>query len=185
MASELQKCAYDRGRLETPEFNVREKVWLESINLSTDQPTKKLAALRLGPFPILEKISSHAYRLELPNDWKVHNVSSVNLLSKHKVDKVVGRTQSEPEPTIVDNQEFYEIEAFVSSRWANRRFQYLVRYFGYHEDHDQWQYLDDLLEDLDDISEFATPFHARYPDAAHPGDPISKRTPARRHRKKK
>ena len=34
-------------------FNVGDHVWLEAYNLSTDTPSKKLAAKRLGPYTIL------------------------------------------------------------------------------------------------------------------------------------
>ncbi|QRV73441.1 Transposon Ty3-G Gag-Pol polyprotein [Ceratobasidium sp. AG-Ba] len=54
--------------LEKPskELKVGDKVWLLLTNLSSKRPTKKLDNRKGGPFTITEKISSHAYRLDLP-----------------------------------------------------------------------------------------------------------------------
>ena len=42
-SQEVSKWAYDRWRQENPGFQVGNKVWLESMNLSTDEPSPKLA----------------------------------------------------------------------------------------------------------------------------------------------
>ena len=51
-----------------------DKVWLEGTNLKTTHPTAKLAPKQYGPFPITNKISDIVYQLELPPQWKIHNV---------------------------------------------------------------------------------------------------------------
>ncbi|MBW0514975.1 hypothetical protein O181_054690 [Austropuccinia psidii MF-1] len=38
-------------------------VWLSSKNIKSTRPTKKLSEIWLGPFPILKKVSTHAYHL--------------------------------------------------------------------------------------------------------------------------
>jgi hypothetical protein len=47
-------------------FSIGDKVWLLLTNISSKRPSKKLDNRKGGPFTITEKISSHAYRLDLP-----------------------------------------------------------------------------------------------------------------------
>ena len=43
------------------EFSVGDKVWLSSLNISTQRPSKKLDWKRLGPFMVIEQIDTQAY----------------------------------------------------------------------------------------------------------------------------
>ena len=55
-----------------------EKVWLATKHLPLKTGTRKLAAIWAGPFTILEAIGPVAYRLQLPDDWAIHNVFHVS-----------------------------------------------------------------------------------------------------------
>ncbi|MBW0556109.1 hypothetical protein O181_095824 [Austropuccinia psidii MF-1] len=71
----------DRNRAIPPYFQPGDKVWLASKNIKTTRPTKKLSERWLGPFEVLKKICSHAYNLNLPQQWRsVHPVFHVSLL---------------------------------------------------------------------------------------------------------
>ncbi|QRV74416.1 Retrotransposable element Tf2 protein [Ceratobasidium sp. AG-Ba] len=66
-------------------YKVGDKVWLVGQNITTRRPSKKLDNKKLGPFVISEKISSHAYRLELemlcqrPSARKIRNSCSASV----------------------------------------------------------------------------------------------------------
>ena len=83
LAIEKAQRAYkryaNRGRQDLS-FAIGDKVWLESYNLSTNTPSKKLVAKRLGPYTVLELIGPASYRLDIPVSWKIHNVFHVGLL---------------------------------------------------------------------------------------------------------
>ncbi|MBW0543607.1 hypothetical protein O181_083322 [Austropuccinia psidii MF-1] len=53
----------DKSRASPPDFNPGDMVWLSSKNIKSTRPTKKLSERWLGPFPILKKVSTHAYHL--------------------------------------------------------------------------------------------------------------------------
>ncbi|MBW0579315.1 hypothetical protein O181_119030 [Austropuccinia psidii MF-1] len=53
----------DKSRASPPVFNPGDMVWPSSKNIKSTRPTKKLSERWLGPFPILKKLSTHAYHL--------------------------------------------------------------------------------------------------------------------------
>ncbi|MBW0468308.1 hypothetical protein O181_008023 [Austropuccinia psidii MF-1] len=56
-------------------------VWLSSKNIKPTRPTKKLSERWLGPFPILKKVSTNAYHLKLPSQWRyIHPSFHISLL---------------------------------------------------------------------------------------------------------
>jgi hypothetical protein len=56
------------------------QVWLEGMNLKTLYPTAKLGPKRYGPFKVVKQLSEAIYQLEMPRQWKIHNVFHANLL---------------------------------------------------------------------------------------------------------
>jgi hypothetical protein len=70
------KRFYDRHRGKTPEYEVGQKVLLDNADLAINRPSRKLAERRSGPFKVLERIGTHAYKLELPLQWKNVHLSS-------------------------------------------------------------------------------------------------------------
>ncbi|QRW12452.1 Retrotransposable element Tf2 protein [Ceratobasidium sp. AG-Ba] len=87
------------------EYKVGDKVWLVGQNITTRRPSKKLDNKKLGPFVISEKISSHAYRLELPKTMRTHNVFHINLLAPFTEDKDFHRRQARPPPIVTEEGE--------------------------------------------------------------------------------
>jgi hypothetical protein len=54
------------------------QVWLATKNLPLRLGTRKLAAIWAGPFRVLSCVGPVAYRLGLPEDWKIHDVFHVS-----------------------------------------------------------------------------------------------------------
>ncbi|QRV83894.1 Retrotransposable element Tf2 protein [Ceratobasidium sp. AG-Ba] len=118
------------------EYKVGDKVWLVGQNITTRRPSKKLDNKKLGPFVISEKISSHAYRLELPKTMWTHNVFHINLLTPFTEDEDFHRRQARPPPIMTEEgEEEYEVDHVVA--WEQRKNGlYQIRWKGY-----------DLIED--------------------------------------
>ena len=57
---------------------VGDQVWLATKNLPLRLGTRKLAAIWAGPFRVLSCVGPVAYRLGLPEDWKIHDVFHVS-----------------------------------------------------------------------------------------------------------
>ncbi|CEL62768.1 hypothetical protein RSOLAG1IB_05127 [Rhizoctonia solani AG-1 IB] len=114
-AQERYKQA-DKGK-PPPEFAPGDKVWLLASNITSPRPNKKLDHKQYGPFFVLEKIGSHAYRLALPEKMKIHDVFHVSLLTAYKSDTELKRHFTPPPPVISpEGEEEYQVDKFVD--WA-------------------------------------------------------------------
>lgn len=90
-----------------------------------------------GPYTILDKIGSHAYRLELLGDLqRIHNVFHVDRLKPHHTDPFQ-RVVSPPLPIFIKGEPEYEVESIKDSRptgETDRGIQYLIKWKGYDEE---------------------------------------------------
>ncbi|MBW0483241.1 hypothetical protein O181_022956 [Austropuccinia psidii MF-1] len=85
-------------------------VWLSSKNIKSTRPTKKLSGRGLGPFPILKKVSNHAYNLKFPSQWKyIHPVFHISLLEPVKTSKITNQNQEPTPPIIIEEEEEWEV----------------------------------------------------------------------------
>ncbi|KAG0154528.1 hypothetical protein PDIDSM_96 [Penicillium digitatum] len=128
----------NRHRAPARRYRPGQLVWLNARNIRTLRPQKKLDWKNLGPFKVLEAISAHAYKLELP-------------------------AITEPAPPVeVEGLEEWEVEDILDSRWERRgrggpRLKYTVKWIGYDEP------TEEPAEYLDHAREIVRNFHRRYP----------------------
>jgi hypothetical protein len=74
---------YADQRSTPKQFNVGERVMLSTINLTfLNRPSKKSRSRYIGPYKIIEKISSQAFKLDIPSNMKVHPVFHISLLKE-------------------------------------------------------------------------------------------------------
>ncbi len=93
MTHEWQKKQADRRRKDHPNFKVGDKVWLLRNNIVTTCPCAKLDYKRLGPF-IAKLVNLVACRLELPPQFKIHNVFHVSLLEPYHETQIPERIEN-------------------------------------------------------------------------------------------
>ena len=113
-------------------------------------PSRKLHQQFVGPFKVLEKVGRLAYRLDIPQHWKVHNVFSIAMLEPAPPpgsDPYERPIPDQPKAVNVDNEEF-EVERLLDKRVIQKgrgySTQYLVRWQGYGPEFDQWYRIQDL-----------------------------------------
>ena len=104
-------------------------------NMSTLWPSKKLD-VRSARYQVIERVGSHAYRLALPPESKVHPVFHTMLLCKAATDPfpLQDVTPHCPPPVIIGGREEYEVEAIRGEREGGRGKEYLVTWRGYQEE---------------------------------------------------
>jgi hypothetical protein len=109
-------------------------VFLDARNLRTHRPSRKLDFKNQGPFPIVERISPYAYRLDLPNTMQVHPVFHTSLLSPAGTNPHPGHLQPTTPPVIVDGEEEFQIEQILDSKRGRGKggpITYLVKWTGW------------------------------------------------------
>jgi hypothetical protein len=134
VAQQAQEDAANRFRDPAIHYKVGDKVWLDLRNIKTDRPCKKFDA-RNAQFTVLERIGSHAYRLNTPS--RIHNVFHVNLLRPASSDPFPSQTQTDWQPPAIaiDGHDEWDVEEILNERQAHRgrgrQHQFLVKWRGY------------------------------------------------------
>ena len=128
---------------------------MKETNLKQIEGTLKLSPRRSGPFRVATKVSHVAYKLDLPDHWRIHNVFHASLLMPYHETKEHGPNYLEPPPDIIDNTLEWEVEKILKEwefgRW--RKKQYLIWWKGYSLAYDSWvdsedMHADDLIKDF-------------------------------------
>ena len=92
-------------------------MWLDSRNIKTKHPLKKLDHRFLGPFPVVEMVSSHAVRLGLPLALQhIHPVFHVSLLQLEQPSLIPHRINDLPPPLEIDDSNEYEVRRILDSK---------------------------------------------------------------------
>ena len=65
-ARERQEKAANANRSPASAYQIGDKVFLDTRNITTTRPIKKLDCKYTGPFQITKIINSHVYKLKLP-----------------------------------------------------------------------------------------------------------------------
>ena len=94
-------------------------------------------------------LSPITYQLTLPEQWKIHPVFHVDLLTPYKETTFHGANYTRPPPDLINNEEEYEVEEILDSRVRGRKrqVQYLVKWVGYPDSDNQWLNADQLMAD--------------------------------------
>jgi transposase InsO family protein len=140
-AKEDYTLYYNRRRTPAPEFSRGDRVYVDAEDIHTDRPSKKFDSLRYGPYKVLEKVGSSAYRLDLPRSMsRLHPVFSVIKLTPAPTDPIPGRRPPRPpSPVVVDGERHHEVEEILDSRIRWRRVEYLIKWKGYPSSENSWE----------------------------------------------
>lgn len=153
----------NKHRSPPPVFKQGDKVWLLTRNWNTTRPSKKLDFKKAGPYEILKKVSSHAYKLKLPASVKVHPVVHVSLLEPFAQDPFEGQINPPPPPVIVEGQEEWEVKEIIQVSKTGP-LKYKVLWEGYDNEDTSWVSHDALSHAPEILAEF----YRKYPDARKP-----------------
>jgi hypothetical protein len=159
-AQERQRT-YANQRRSDLTFTPGDKVIIRMINpldLQRQRPSSKLLPVYEGPFTILERIGQVAYRLHLPDHIHIHPVFHISRLKEYVPPESFSNDRDvppRPPPILLDTgEEEYEIEVILDKRIHRRQPQYLVKWFGYGDEHNQWLPLKELGHSMDLVQDF-------------------------------
>jgi hypothetical protein len=163
-AAEDMARFHNRHRGKQMSLKVGDKVWLESRNIKTKRPTKKLDDKWFGPFPITQVISENAYKLKLTRAFAgIHPVFHVTLLRKAPLDEIEERPRAEHPPPVIDAEGkiAYEVEGVLDSRLRRGKLEYLMKFVGYGPEWNEWIPEEEAQGSRDLIAQF----HRKNPSA--------------------
>ena len=161
-AQGVQAEQADKDRKPAPLYQIGDEVWLLRRHIQTTRPSSKLDFKRFGRFKIIQKISSHAYKLDLPASMKCHTIFHVSLLEPTASNPLKGQKQPAPPPVIVDNNVEFEAEEILDFKRVYKTLKYLVKWVGY--DQTTWE----TAEFLMNSPELVHYFHKKWPKKPQP-----------------
>jgi len=141
-------------------FQEGDEVWLNIKNFRLlEGLSHKFLGPYASPFKVLEKKLSDTYKLELPENLRVHTTFHVSFLKS--VSRDVSRPNQEynsrPPPDLVHNEPEFEVEVVLKSKQLRRReWEYLVKWKGYHPIEASWVNESDMEHAQEAIEEFHT-----------------------------
>jgi transposase InsO family protein len=156
-AQEHQKKYADKNRREE-EFNIGDRVLLDTSDITFTTGVKKLLDKFIGPFNIIEKVSTVAYKLELPKKLgRLHPVFHISKLKKvlETKDYPTRKQLDRPLPVAkVDGEEAWYVEKIISKRKKGNVVEYLVKWEGYPEWEATWEPISHLALAKDVIKQY-------------------------------
>ena len=130
----------DAHRAPVP-FSVGDKVWLQTRNLQSTRPAKKLDYKFIGPYTITQEVTPVTFRIALPPHLRIHDVFHASLLKPDVPNSIPDRDPI-PQPPIYlegSTEPEWEVEQILDVRQKGRGFQYLVHWKGYGPGDRTWE----------------------------------------------
>jgi hypothetical protein len=87
----------------------------------------KLSHRYFGPFRIIKKISDVVYKLELPADWRIHNVFHIDVLKLYQ-GQIPTTIPQQNLPDIIDSEEIIEPESILMHKHRELRGRNITKY---------------------------------------------------------
>jgi len=110
----------------------------------------KLSLKYCGPFQILKKIGTMAYELELPNEWRIHNVFHVSFLRKFVFDphKLLQDLLHAMVKRKIVAKPKHILKTQMKKKGSHSFIEYIIKWKGYSFDNATWEKKGKLLKNF-------------------------------------
>ena len=98
VAQLCHKENYNKHRQPDPNLRSGDHVWLNTKNIQTTRPSRKLDYKKVGPFRILGKVGRNSYKLNLPPDMRTHPTFHISLLEPYSNNPLCFQCEDPPPP---------------------------------------------------------------------------------------
>ena len=139
-------------------FEAADKVGRSTRHFPTTRPGEKLDYKQTGPYTVGKVINKNAYKVDLPYVILKHNVLLVSMLA-HYTAPTGSQPPSEPQLTVVDDSDEWEVTPILDIKRRYWKMHYLVQWECYSYVRTIW----DPAENLGTTQELVDEFHRENP----------------------
>ena len=160
--AQARQAQYANKSRRDVEFKEGDVVRLSTIHTPlTAGPASKLKPKWI-PLEITKKVSSTAYKLDIPSNWKIHPVFHISRLLPYNIDDNKFPNRDKPVPAHQRDvtelpPNFYEVEDIIKTRKHKHkgcyRTEYLVKWKNFPHEDNSWEPLSNLNAAAKDILE--------------------------------
>jgi len=93
-------------------------------NIKTTILSKRLDYKKIGPFQILAKIGTSAYKLALPPPMAIHNTFHISLLEPYQGNRFSSEIKEHPPPIQIQGEDEYLLDEIIDSRFHYNKLEY-------------------------------------------------------------
>uniref|UniRef100_A0A8I6YET5 Reverse transcriptase n=1 Tax=Hordeum vulgare subsp. vulgare TaxID=112509 RepID=A0A8I6YET5_HORVV len=153
-AQQLAWKYYDAHHCDA-EFAVGNWVWLHLLHRTTQsldpRSKRKLGPRYAGPFRVLERVGTLAYRLELPAGSRLHDVFHVGLLKSYRGDPPAATPALPPTSDGCLLLASAQVAKVLQAQQRRSVWHVLVQWTGLPEEEATWEKLDDFRQQFLDV----------------------------------
>jgi hypothetical protein len=128
-----QKGHADKKRNSSSEYKLNDMIWLFTKNIKIERSFRKLDHKWIESYKI-KKLSKDACQLNLSSLMKIHDTFHMSLLRSAATDFLTDQIQSSSLPIVVNDEEEYEIDDILNSRYHYEKLQYRVAWIDHVSD---------------------------------------------------
>jgi hypothetical protein len=160
MIAQERQVKYANQNRRFEEYKVGDKVLLSTRHITTpidkNRPTKKLSPKYMGPYTIIAEVSMTAFKLDLPENLKIHPVFHVSLLKHYQKTSDDFNRPIPPSATIIPGieEKEYEVENILDKKLVRTKTHYLVKWKGYPLHDATWEPVEHLKNAGKKVKEF-------------------------------
>lgn len=128
---------YDDARRKPTFFEIGDEVFIRLSENGYTLPmglSRKYSPRRAGPFKVVERIGRSAYKLVLPDAWRVHPVISVDHLESSAPDIFDRRLEITAPVRLTD----HKVQSIMAEKTTGNARQYLISFEQLGGLHNQW-----------------------------------------------
>jgi hypothetical protein len=129
----IQKRYADQKRALSFEYVVEDIVWLFIKNIKTKRSFRKLNHKWIESYKI-KKLLKDACQLDLSSSMKIHDTFHIFLLRSVVIDSFTEQIQSSSSSIVMNDEEEYEIDDILNSRYYYEKLQYKVVWIDHFSD---------------------------------------------------
>ncbi len=144
-------------------YKIKSKMFLNERNIITARLFKKLNDKMLNSFQIIDLVNSF-YKLKLFKTMHIHDVFHSELFRLIVNDSLSDQKNESSRSIVINDEDEWEINDILNSRWYWRWFQYRVKWKSYDNDLN-WYNADD--DEFMNAQEMIDDFHIKYSRKAH------------------